>query len=45
MDILHEVNLMWSVWSLAYRGSTNDKSDKWKCVAVDNKGFLNSDFK
>jgi len=37
IGILYAVNLMWSVWSLAYKWSTSDQSDEWKFIAVDNK--------
>ena len=39
MGVLHAVNSMWSVLSLAYRGSTRDQSDEWKSIAVDNRFF------
>jgi len=39
MGIQHDLNIMWSVRSLAYRGSTSDEIDEWKCIAVDNKFF------
>ena len=39
MGIVHAVNSMWSVLSLAYRGSTSDQSDECKWIAVDNRFF------